>query len=105
MAVIEMVVSDGHVRDVAAGFNGDIVVASRNVAMGDGDVGGGAWVDAVGVARVARRIDDDAPCGKAIAITVIHVKIRGVLEGDFVEREVVAVGKHDQARYVLAATR
>ena len=53
-----------------AGFDGDIVVAGVDEAVGDGDVGGVAGVDAVGVARVFRGIDVDAPGGEAVAVAV-----------------------------------
>src|SRR5216684_4447196 len=46
---IEMIVRDGHVRGMAAGLDHHIVVASMDVTMRDGYVGGRAGVNAIAV--------------------------------------------------------
>ena len=72
-------------------LDGDVVVAVVDPAVGDGDVGGGAGVDAVGVAGVVVGADEflvdgglqvDAPGGEAV----------GAAYGDVVVGRVVAGG-------------
>ena len=55
VAPVEVVVRDGHVGDAAgAAFDGDVIVAGADEAVGDGDVfGAAAGIDAVGVAGEA----------------------------------------------------
>jgi hypothetical protein len=58
-----------------AGLDGDIVITGADEAVRDGYVGGVARVDAVGVAAGFACVDDDAPCGEAVAAAVRHVEI------------------------------
>ncbi len=64
VAVVEVVVGDGHVDDATGtAFDGYVVVAGADEAVGDGDVAGAATgVDAVGVAGEALGgVDAEAP--------------------------------------------
>src|SRR5579883_3295606 len=98
-----MIVRDGDVGRRASRLDGDVIVAGVDEAMRDGDVGGSARVDAVGIAGILRRVDNDAPRGESAAIAVVDVKVGGVLECNAIEREVIGVREHDQTRAVLKA--
>ncbi len=92
VSVVEVVVGDGHVGDGVTTFDGDVVVAGADEAVGDGDVFGAAGVDTVGVAGSALgRVDAEAPDGEAVAMVVDDVEVGGVFKGDAVEGEVVGV--------------
>src|SRR5205807_148302 len=91
---VEVIMGDGHVRGgrALAGFNGDVVVARVDEAVGDGDVGGIAGIDTIGVARaLARRPELDTPDGETVAAVIGDVKVGRVLQRDAVEGEIVAV--------------
>ena len=93
VTAIEMVVRDGHVRRRRAvtGFDSDIVVTGVDEAMSDGDVSGVTRIDAIGVARVLRRIDSDAPGGKSVSVGVRNMEVGGVTQAYAVEGEIVSV--------------
>ncbi len=103
VAAVEVIVEDGHVGDAAhaAGLETDIVVAGVNVAVCDGDVFGGAGVDAVGVARGFGRHDFDAPRGEAVGLIDGDVEAGRVAQRDFVEHEAVDVPQGDHGEDTL----
>ena len=98
-----MIVRDGHVRGgrAMAGLDGDVVVAGVDETVSDGDVSRVAGIDAIGVARVLRRIDNDAPGGKSVSVGVRNMEVGRVTQGDAVEGEIVGVRKNQDARAVL----
>ena len=104
VAAVEAVVQDRHVfrRACAAGFHRDVVVAGPDDAVRDGDVARRDRIDAVRVARVVRGVDDHAPCGEAVHVVERHVEVRGILQGDTVQREVACAVGLDQPGHVLA---
>jgi hypothetical protein len=67
----------------------------------DGDVARRDRVDAVRVARVVGRVDDDAPCGEAVHVVQGDVEVRRILQRDAVQRDVARLVGLDQARHVL----
>ena len=103
VAAVEVIVEDGHVGDAAhaAGLETDIVVAGVNVAVGDGDVFGGAGIDAVGVARGFGGHDFDAPRGEAVGLIDGDVEAGRVAQRDFVEDEAIDVAQGDHGEDAL----
>src|SRR5262249_29485924 len=74
VAGVEMVVDDAHVggRPALAGFDRHVVVAGMEVALGDGDIGGVAGIDAVGITGALVAPDLHAPDREAVAVAVAH---------------------------------
>ena len=91
-------VFDGDVRGCrGVGFDGYSVVAGFDGGLVEGDVGDGVDVDAVGVGAGGGGADGEAPDSGAVAAFDVEVGMRGLLEGDVVDDEVIYVLGLDEA--------
>ena len=95
----------GHAAGSA--LDGDVVVPGSDGAVRNRDVFRAApGINAVCVAGQALScVDLEAPDGEAVAMVVYDVKVRGVLERDAVEGEVVSIIRDDETGNLLAPAR
>src|SRR5437763_12189221 len=103
MAGIKVIVGDGDVRGGPglAGFDGDIVISGANVRISNSHVGGGRWINAVGVAGSCRSINPDAPGREAMGAGYDGVEVWRIPQRDSVPGEIVRGVTHQYSRSVL----
>ena len=98
MRAVDARVFDGDVRGGrGVGFDGYAVVTGFDGGLVESVVSDGVDVDAVGVGAGGGGADGEAADGGAVAALDVEVGMRGLLEGDVVDDEVIDVLGLDEA--------
>ncbi len=106
MPIIKMIVDYAHIRHrPTPTLDRDIVIAIANVRLRHRNILRRPRIDAVRIVRPLRRINLQPPHRKSIPVAIGHMKERGVLQSDPVQREVVAMVHHNQPRNLLMPLR